>query len=413
MLRRKVILAIADGLGDRPHPALNHKTPLESAQRRNLDKLAIQGITGMMDLIGPGIPVGTDMGHLILFGYQPDHYPGRGPIEALGVGMGVEPGDVVLRCNFATVNDEGIVVDRRAGRIREKTADIAEALNGMVLKDEVRVYVKAATEHRAVLILRGKGLSDKISDSDPHAPNDGQPYREVQALDASEEARKTAYFLNLFLKKSHELLKRHPVNIERMKNGKLPANYLLTRGAGQAAHLEPITSGRGFKGSCIAGESTVLGVAKLAGFETFTHRGMTGNMDTDIKLKAQWTIEQITANDMVYVHLKAPDLKGHDNDPHGKVQAIELFDELVGLIARQLPEDTYLAVAADHSTPCEIGEHSGDPVPVLIYGPSLRRDRVFEFTEIDCAYGGLGRLSGHQFVTTLHGLMGCVKKQGS
>ncbi|UQZ81767.1 cofactor-independent phosphoglycerate mutase [Paenibacillus konkukensis] len=412
-MRRKVIVAIADGLGDRPHPLLHDKTPLESASRHHLDRLAMQGITGMIDLIGPGIPVGTDMGHLILFGYQPEHYPGRGPIEALGVGMTVEPGDVVLRCNFATVDDEGIVLDRRAGRIRQGTAEIAEALNGMTLEDGVRVYMQAATEHRAVLIVRGSGLSDRISDSDPHAPNDGHPYHEVHALDASEEARRTARCLNLFLQKSHELLRSHPVNEERIRRGMLPANFILTRGAGQAAHLEPITRLRGITGSCIAGESTVLGVARLAGFEALTHTAMTGNLDTDIRLKAQWALEQIAAKDMVYVHMKAPDLKGHDNDPRGKVQAIERFDEMVGLIADQLPEDTYLAVAADHSTPCEVGEHTGDPVPVLIYGPSLRRDRVFQFTELDCVYGGLGRLTGHQFVTTLHGLMGCVRKQGS
>ncbi|MCR8644381.1 2,3-bisphosphoglycerate-independent phosphoglycerate mutase [Paenibacillus sp. N1-5-1-14] len=413
MLHRKIILAIADGLGDRPHPDLNNLTPLEYAKRTNMDRLAAQGITGMVDLISPGIPVGTDMGHLILFGYQPTDYPGRGPIEALGVGMEVEPGDVVLRCNWATVNDEGIVVDRRAGRIREGTTELAALLNGMKLDDHVQAFIQSATEHRAVLIIRGNGLSDQISDSDPHAPNDGHPYHEVKALNDSEEARRTAYYLNLFLQQSHALLKNHPVNIERMKQGKLPANFLITRGAGQAAHLEPMTTRMKIKGSCIAGESTVLGVAKLAGFDAITDITMTGNIDTNIELKAKLALEQNVSNDFVVVHMKAPDLKGHDADPLGKVYAIERFDEMVGLIADQLPEDTYLALAADHSTPCEIGEHTGDPVPVLIYGPSLRRDRVTEYTEIECMYGGLGRLSGSQFVTTLHGLMGCVKKQGS
>jgi len=336
MLRRKVILAIADGLGDRPHPALNDKTPLECARRTHMDRLASQGITGIMDLIGPGIPVGTDMGHLILFGYGPQDYPGRGPIEALGIGMNVEPGDVVLRCNFATVDHEGIVVDRRAGRIREHTDAIARALDGMLLEEQAQAFVQAATEHRAVLILRslnGEGLSGNISDSDPHAPNDGQPFREVRPLDSSEEARRTAYYLNLFLQKSHELLKHHPVNEERIRKGLPPANFILTRGAGQAARLEAVAAQRGFRGSCIAGESTVLGVAQLAGFQPLTHSSMTGNIDTDIVRKAQWTIEQIAVNDMVYVHMKAPDLKGHDDDPHGKVHAIELFDEMVGLIA--------------------------------------------------------------------------------
>jgi 2,3-bisphosphoglycerate-independent phosphoglycerate mutase len=389
MLYRKVILAIADGLGDRPHPLLDQKTPLEYANTPHLDHIASQGITGLMDLISPGIPVGTDMGHLILFGYQPSDYAGRGPIEALGIGLDVEPGDIVFRCNFATVDDQGTVVDRRAGRIREHTADIAQSLNGMVLEGEVQVFVKEATEHRAVLVLRGPGLSENVSDSDPHAPNNGHPFREVRALDESEEAKKTAHYVNLFLQNSHELLKSHPVNLERVKQGKLPANFILTRGAGQSKYLEPITIQRGFTGSCIAGESTVLGVAKLAVFQTHTDRTMTGNIDTNIELKAKWAIEQIAANDIVYVHMKAPDVKGHDQDPIEKVQAIERFDAMVGCIVEQLPEDTYVAVAADHSTPCEIGEHTGDPVPVLIYGPSIRRDRVQQFSEIDCMQGGL------------------------
>ncbi|MBT2649417.1 2,3-bisphosphoglycerate-independent phosphoglycerate mutase [Bacillus sp. ISL-34] len=413
MLKRKVIMAIADGLGDRPHPLLESRTPLEYAHTPNLDRLASEGITGMMDPISSGIPVGTDMGHLILFGYQPHHYPGRGPIEALGIGMEVNPGDIVLRCNFATVDENGIVVDRRAGRIREKTEEIAQAINGMELKDGIEIFFKPATEHRAVLILRGTGLSDKISDSDPKAPNDGKPYHQVVPLDSSKEAERTAFILNMFLKSAHEILSSHPVNVERNAEGKLPANFILTRGAGQMVNLDPIVQELNIKGSCIAGESTVLGVAKLAGFKTVTDSKMTGNMDTNIELKARFAIKEIVENDMVYVHVKAPDVKGHDNEPFNKARAIELFDQMVGLIDQQLPENVYLALAADHSTPCEVGEHTGEPVPVLIYGPGIRRDRIMQYNELDCAHGGLGHLTGNEFVRTLHGLIGIVKKQGN
>lgn len=413
MLRRKVIVAIADGVGDRPHPLIDNKTPLEYAHTPNLDRLAANGITGMMNLISPGIPVGTDMGHLILFGYQPEQYPGRGPIEALGVGMEVMPGDIVLRCNFATVDERGIVLDRRAQRIREKTDEIAAAIQGMELDGGVEVHFEPATEHRAVLILRGTGLSDKVSDSDPKAPNDGKPYKPIQPLDDSMEAARTAVLLNRFLQKAHDVLSEHPVNLQRIAEGKLPANFILTRGAGQMVDLKPITEELGMTGSCIAGESTVLGVAQLAGFQTFTDPAMTGNIDTDIALKARLAIQEIKEKDMVYVHVKAPDLMGHDNQPLEKAKSIELFDQMVGLIAQELPDDVYLALAADHSTPCEVGEHTGDPVPVLIYGPSVRRDRVMQYNELDCAYGGLGHLTGSDFARTLHGLMGYVKKQGN
>lgn len=413
MLYRKVIMAIADGSGDRPHSLLDHKTPLEYANTPNLDRLASEGITGMIDLIGSGIPVGTDMGHMILFGFQPEHYPGRGPIEALGIGMEIQPGDVVLRCNFATVNDEGIVLDRRAGRIRENTTGLAEAINGMEIIEGIRAYFKPATEHRAVLVLRGEGLSDQISDSDPKAPNDGKPYLPVLALDDTAEAKRTAAAVNLFLKQAHSILASHPINRERIAQGHPPANFILTRGAGRMAQLESIAAKLNLRGSCIAAESTVLGAAKLAGYKAITHEKLTGSLDTDVELKAKLALEQINDHDIVYVHLKAPDLMGHDNEPFKKAYSLELFDRMVGLIADRLPDDVYLALAADHSTPCEVKEHTGEPVPVVIYGPSIRKDRVTSYNEIDCAYGALGRMSGHEFVRTLHGLMGYVKKQGN
>ncbi|MGG4396073.1 2,3-bisphosphoglycerate-independent phosphoglycerate mutase [Paenibacillus thiaminolyticus] len=413
MLYRKVIMAIADGSGDRPHPLLNDKTPLEYADTPHLDRLAAEGITGMIDLIGSGIPVGTDMGHMILFGFQPEHYPGRGPIEALGIGMDVQPGDVVLRCNFATIDDNDVVLDRRAGRIRENTAGLAESLDGMELIEGIRAYFKPATEHRAVLVLRGHDLSERISDSDPKAPNDGKPFLPVEALDETPEAKRTAMAVNFFMKKAHAILASHPINRERMAQGHLPANFILTRGAGRMAQLEPIAATMKFRGSCIAAESTVLGVAKLAGFEAITDPRLTGSIDTDVELKAKLALEQIARHDIVYVHLKAPDLMGHDNDPLKKALTLELFDRMVGLIAEQLPDDVYLALAADHSTPCEVKEHTGEPVPVVIYGPSIRKDRVTSYNEMDCAYGALGRMSGNEFVRTLHGLMGYVKKQGN
>lgn len=413
MLKRKMIIAIADGLGDRPHPQLDKQTPLQYASTPNLDRLAAEGMNGMMDPIAPGIPVGTDMGHLILFGYEPQDYPGRGPIEALGVGMDVRPGDIVFRCNFATVDDNFIVVDRRAGRIREHTEALAESINGLELEGGVTAYFKSATEHRAVLVLRGSKLSDRVSDSDPKAPNDGQPYLQVRPLDDSPEAVRTTQALNTCLQQAHRILSTHPVNEARVAEGKLPANFILTRGAGRLAELAPLAAQRGMRVACIAGESTVLGAARLAGFHTFTDARMTGNLDTDLALKADMTLKLLADHDIVYVHMKAPDVKGHDNDPLGKAQAIERFDEMVGLICSQLPEDVYLALTADHSTPCEYGEHSGEPVPVVIAGPSIRRDRVQRYNEIDCMEGGMGRLSGGDFVRTAHDLLGFVKKQGN
>ena len=165
-MKKKIIVAIADGVGDRPNVELGGLTPLQYAKTPHLDQLAKEGMTGIMDLISPGITVGTDMGHLILFGNPSVNYPGRGPMEAAGVGMDLQPGDVAFRCNFATRGDNNIVIDRRAGRIRERTNELAEIINGLQIED-VTFLFKEATEHRAVLVMRGEGLSAKVTDTDP------------------------------------------------------------------------------------------------------------------------------------------------------------------------------------------------------------------------------------------------------
>ena len=159
---------IIDGMGDRPIKELGYKTPLEAAVTPNMDKMAENGICGIMDPIKPGIRPGSDTSHISILGYDPYKvYTGRGPFEAAGVGVDVLPGDIAFRCNFSTADDNGIIIDRRAGRIREGTEDLAEYINGMDLDDDVEVIFKESTGHRAVLVLRGEGLSDQVSDADP------------------------------------------------------------------------------------------------------------------------------------------------------------------------------------------------------------------------------------------------------
>ncbi|MDR7870729.1 MAG: 2,3-bisphosphoglycerate-independent phosphoglycerate mutase [Tissierellaceae bacterium] len=411
-MKKKVILIIADGVGDRPCDILEGKTPLEYARTPNLDKLAMTGTTGIMDVLGPGIPIGTDLGHMILFGYGQKDYPGRGPIEASGAGLQLEPGDVALRSNFATVDENLNVIDRRAGRIRKNTNLLAASINGMEI-DGVKILFKEATEHRAVLVLRGKGLSANITDSDPKVLNGDTKYKKVESTDGSKESIFTANVLNKFLLEANEILKNHDVNKERLQNGELPANFILTRGAGMMPNMKKITDELGFKASCVAAEGTVLGVARLAGFNIVTDTAFTGNLDTNVELKAEYVVKELVNNDFVAVNLKAPDLMGHDNNPKGKVEAIELVDKFVGNILKHDLENTIIAVAADHSTPCERKEHSGDPVPILIAGFGVRRDRIDAFNEVDCSHGGLGRIKGYEFVQILYDYMEIVKKQGN
>ena len=217
---------IIDGMADRPLEELGGKTPLEAATTPNMDKMAELGVNGIMDSIQPGIRPGSDTAHLSLLGYDPYQvYTGRGPFEAAGVGVEVMPGDIAFRCNFSTASEDGTITDRRAGRIREGTDQLAETLNTMGLEEDVQVIFKESTGHRAVLVLRGEGLSDKISDADPK--HDGKKVKKVVGLDGSHEAERPAIILNKVIQKSYDLLKDHPVNLKRSQNGEPPANIVL------------------------------------------------------------------------------------------------------------------------------------------------------------------------------------------
>jgi len=413
-VKNKILLCIADGVGDRPCEVLGWKTPLQYANTPHLDQLAKEGQSGIMDLYQVGTPVGTDLGHMCLFGYDLKDYPGRGPIEAFGESVELLTGDVAFRSNFGTVDDEIKVVDRRAGRIRQGTRELAAALSGMQIED-VTVLFKEATEHRAVLVLRGPGLSDKITDTDPKIEK--VAVKEPQAKDDSEEAKKTARILSEFQKRAHRILSDHPVNKERVAEGLFPANYILTRGAGSMPDIKKVAQQLKFKACCVAEESTVLGVARLAGFSTMTHPSFTGNIDTNIDKKAELAVEALKDNEFVVLHFKAPDLMGHDNKPEGKVQAIEKFDELLGYVMKKLENadvgNVIIALAADHSTPCERREHSGDPVPILISGKNIRKDQVEKYDEVSSAAGALCRIKAKDLFYTLLDYLEKTKKEGN
>ena len=238
MRKKQGLLIIMDGLGDRPDPVLGGMTPLESASTPNMERLLQMGMCGNVYPIAPGIPVGTDVGHLQIFGYDSSRvYRGRGPLEASSGGLELMDGDVAFRGNFATVTEDMAVVDRRAGRISQGTEFLAQAVNGMVLSDGTRVLAKELTEHRIAVVLRGEGLSDAISCADPGTTEEGKKVSGPRALDGSEKAQKTADALWEFTKKAYGILKEHPINKERIQKGLKPANIILTRGAGQKTEM--------------------------------------------------------------------------------------------------------------------------------------------------------------------------------
>ncbi len=402
---------IIDGMADRPLNELGDKTPLEAAKTPNMDNMANLGVNGIMDPIRPGIRAGSDTSHLSILGYDPYQvYTGRGPFEAAGVGVKVLPGDIAFRCNFSTANDEGIITDRRAGRIREGTEELAATLNTMELEEDVEVIFKESTGHRAVLVLRGAGLSDQVSDADPK--HEGKKVKDVVGLDGSPEADKTAVILNKVIRKSYDLLKDHPVNIKRLENGENPANITVPRGAGAVPDAEPFNEKYGVKSACIAETGLIQGIAKIAGMDVIEVEGATGGVDTNLNNIATSILEKASLDyDFILINIDGADEAGHDGNLQEKVEFLEKVDEVIGKVMEI--EDVYFILTADHSTPISVMDHTGDPVPLVIKGPNVRVDQVTQFNERAATSGGLCRIRGSDIMNILMDLMNRSSKFGA
>ena len=397
----KALLLVLDGVGDRPIKELGYRTPLEVANTPNLDRIAELGINGILDPISPGIRAGSDTAHLALLGYDPyEIYTGRGPFEAAGIGLKLERNDIALRCNFATIDENGIVIDRRAGRISEGTEKLAKALNNIKLS-KAKIIFKESVAHRAVLILRSKNekLSYRVSDSDPHEV--GKPILKVKPLENSPEAEMTANLLNEFTEKAIEVLKEHEVNKKREKEGKLPANAILMRGAGVTPNLKPFK----LSSACIATTGIIKGICKLAGMDIIPAK-------KEYKVRFKQALEVLEKKEFLLMNIKEPDEAGHDGNFRKKIEIIEKIDESLEVIM-EFAEDNYVIILGDHSTPVSVRDHTGDSVPVVICGPEVRVDDVREFNERSCAKGGLNRIKGRDVMPILLDLMNKSEKFGA
>ena len=385
---KKIVVLIMDGLGDRPNSELMGLTPLQYSFRPNMNTLARKGQTGFMFPVSEGVCTGSDTSHLSILGYDPRSvYTGRGPFEAMGLGLLVNPGDIAFRANFATVDASGVVTDRRAGRIRERTAELASELSFEL--DGYKFTVAAGVEHRAALVVSGPDLSDRVSDSDPHEV--GRKVKEIKALDESGE--RTAEILNRYTERARAILEAHDVNVRRRASGESPANIILLRGAGKAPEIEPFARKWGMKGACIAGIPLIRGIGHLAGLDIIHKSEMTGSYNSDYRTKIRETVHALRDHDFVLVNFKATDVAGHDGEPFKKVSVIEKADEAISPLL-DLGEEITLAITGDHSTPCAIREHSGDPVPLLIYTDGIRADQSEKFDEIQASHGSIRIRSG-------------------
>lgn len=395
--RSKGFILIQDGLGDLPIAKFGGVTPLEAAKTPTMDRVAAEGISGKMQILNSRGEAGTDIGHLAWFGQDPKASKFcRGPIEAAGVGLELRRDDVALRFNFATIDPHGQILDRRAGRIRNGTAELVETLN-QLFPGEAEFH--PGTEHRGVLLLRGKGLSSDITDSDP-GPR-GNRVLTVQSSSIASSAGYTANLLNRILRKAQESLDDHPVNRKRISAGLSPANAILTRSAGRREAYTDFYGQKGIRAIVISGEVTVLGMGALAGMEVLTEPELTANFDTDLEKKAQLTLDSISDYDLIFLHVKGCDIAGHEGDADRKKSFIEETDLILGRLLEKLKRATdslMVGLVADHSTPCEVREHTAHSFPVTMSLPGLKMDVVQSYGESACEKGQLGEVTCSAFV---------------
>jgi 2,3-bisphosphoglycerate-independent phosphoglycerate mutase len=399
----KIGYILLDGCADRPDPRLNYTTPLEAAYTPHLDMIASRSRLGSVVTVGKGISPESDIAVFNMLGYSfQSGYPGRGVVEAVGAGLSFRDGDLALRANLATVRGD-LIIDRRAGRniSQEEAESLESEINGLRL-DGAEFEFKATVSYRGVLVLRAsEPLSAEITNTDP-------AYSRVGGFGAAKATKKTEKVLrsrpestdraarlaselvNQFTSKCARVLARSDVNARREAEGKLPANCVLLRDSGD--HLPSLMSFEQryhMKGVAMVEMPAEVGIARLLGMRMVRIEDR-----NDLKRKAKVFDSELSDGSVAYVHIKGPDEFGHDGDPVGKRRCVEAIDrDFFDLAARRLGDAT-LAVSCDHATPCTLGMHSSDPVPLLVTSP--REGDGMRFTERNSAGGSLGRLMGKE-----------------
>jgi 2,3-bisphosphoglycerate-independent phosphoglycerate mutase len=371
----KILLIVLDGLGGLPMTP-DGPTELEAADTPNLDELAARSICGLSMAVAPGITPGSGPGHLSLFGYDPiDCLVKRGVLSALGIGFDLQGGDLAARGNFCSVDPEtGVITDRRAGRISsELGARLSEKLSQVQLDEVDRVFVKPVKEYRFTLILRGEGLEDGLTDTDPQET--GVPPLPVTAT--RPEAEETAELLNKWLEKARAVL------AEDAREHDHPANSCNLRGISKEPGLPKMTDVYKLRCAAIATYPMYRGVAKLAGMDVL-ETGSTIEDEVET-LKENWN-----DYDYFFFHVKKIDSRGEDGDFDAKAAVIEHFDQVLPDILALEPD--VVIVTGDHSTPSLWKAHSWHELPVLLWSRYIRRDDVTQFGERPCMRGGLGHI---------------------
>ncbi len=393
----KYLVMLCDGMADYPVDELGGKTPLEAAATPNMDKLAETASVGLVKTVADGLKPGSDVANLSVLGYNPDDcYTGRSPLEAGSIGIDMKDTDVSLRCNLVTLTDEQVYEDKTildycaddisTAEAEELVKYLAENLNS----DEFCFYSGVSYRH---CLIWNNGTLDIGTMTPPHDIT-GKPIKEY--VPAHPNAEK----LYELMKKSYELLKDHPVNIERIKKGLRPANSIWLWGEGVRANLVDFKEKYGLKGSMISAVDLLKGIGKFSGMNVVNVDGATGYIDTNFEGKAAAAVSEFeNGQDFVYIHVEAPDECGHRHEIENKVKSIELIDkyvlEPVAEYLKSTGEAFRVLITPDHATPLSLKTHTNDPVPFMIYDSSKDNNGVKSFNEKTASETGLFVEKGH------------------
>ena len=385
----KIVLLVADGLGGLPLQP-GGKTELETARTPNLDALATKGVLGLSTPVLPGITPGSGPGHLGLFGYDPLEFQiGRGVLEALGIDFDLGPDDVAIRGNFCTLNDQGIITDRRAGRIASEIGAKLCAKLDQIKIPGVEIFVRPVKEYRLVIVFRAPGLGGKVEDTDPQKT--GVAPLEPVAGDAA--SVRTAEIAKQFLAKAREVLKYDA-----------PANFFTLRGIDKRPAIPTFQELYGLRAAAIAVYPMYRGLARLVSMNVLD-AGQTLD-DQCARLEKVWN-----DYDFFFMHYKYTDSTGEDGNFEKKVERIEQLDAVLPRITALQP--TVLIVTGDHSTPSKMKSHSFHPVPVLLSADNCRPDATTKFGEADCLQGGLGQFAAKHLMSLAMAHAGRFEKYGA
>jgi 2,3-bisphosphoglycerate-independent phosphoglycerate mutase len=380
----KYIVVLGDGMADEPLEELGGLTPLDYAQTPNMDRMARDGACGMLRTIPDGFEAGSDIANMAVLGYAPEkYYTGRGPLEALSMGVDLAPDDVAYRCNLVTI-EENTMTDFSAGHI--SNAEGAE-LFASLQREMPEVMLKAGVSYRNLLVVHnGNGAAstpphDIVGQGiSPFLPKGGDADLLLQCMERSRQV-----FLG------------HPVNAARIKAKKHPATRIWPWSGGHKPAFPPFAKKYGKRGGIISAVDLLNGIARCAGMEVISVPGATGYLDTDYDAKARYALEAVKHLDFLYLHIEAPDEAGHLGSIDEKVKAIERVDGVVGTIREQF--DGVLAVLPDHPTPIRLRTHTRDPVPFVVTGKGT--DGSTTYSEEAGRSGGLGTRNATEFLEFL------------